>query len=41
MSLMEFAVVNHFMGPGPSGNNKPKGVSEEDLHRAISDSVRN
>ena len=36
MSLMEFAVVNHFMGPGPTAN-RPKGVSEEDLHHGISE----
>jgi len=36
MSLMEFAVVKHFVGPGPTAN-RQKGVSEEDLHHGLSE----
>lgn len=38
MSLMEFAVCNHFMGSG-AASAKPKVLSDEDLHRGALDSV--
>lgn len=33
MSLMEFALVNHFMGTGSAASNKPKLMSDENINR--------